>query len=116
MFSGKHVHVFPKKHRTMIILRLTASGSGSGFEVYNVSIKNYQNKNGVTILLHTDVYNKLLAKDQGGMLGHVGENPRNSVTIVTPPRFEFSGRMEIWSDEMPESNKGTAKISLKEDW
>ena len=28
----------------MIILRLTASGSGSGFEVYNVSIKNYQNK------------------------------------------------------------------------
>lgn len=86
------------------------------FEVYNVSIKNYQNKNGVTILLHTDVYNKLLAKDQGGMLGHVGENPRNSVTIVTPPRFEFSGRMEIWSDEMPESNKGTAKISLKEDW
>ena len=105
-----------KKHRTMIILRLTASGSGSGFEVYNVSIKNYQNKNGVTILLHTDVYNKLLAKDQGGMLGHVGENPRNSVTIVTPPRFEFSGRMEIWSDEMPESNKGTAKISLKEDW
>ena len=80
------------------------------------SIKNYQNKNGVTILLHTDVYNKLLAKDQGGMLGHVGENPRNSVTIVTPPRFEFSGRMEIWSDEMPESNKGTAKISLKEDW
>ena len=34
----------------------------------------------------------------------------------TPPRFEFSGRMEIWSDEMPESNKGTAKISLKEDW
>ena len=49
----------------MIILRLTASGSGSGFEVYNVSIKNYQNKNGVTILLHTDVYNKLLAKDQG---------------------------------------------------
>ena len=47
------------------------------------------------------------------MLGHVGENPRNSVTIVTPPRFEFSGRMEIWSDEMPESNKGTAKISLK---
>lgn len=46
-----------KKHRTMIILRLTASGSGSGFEVYNVSIKNYQNKNGVTILLHTDVYN-----------------------------------------------------------
>ena len=75
-----------------------------------------QNKNGVTILLHTDVYNKLLAKDQGGMLGHVGENPRNSVTIVTPPRFEFSGRMEIWSDEMPESNKGTAKISLKEDW
>ena len=33
-----------KKHRTMIILRLTASGSGSGFEVYNVSIKNYQNK------------------------------------------------------------------------
>ena len=73
----------------MIILRLTASGSGSGFEVYNVSIKNYQNKNGVTILLHTDVYNKLLAKDQGGMLGHVGENPRNSVTIVTPPRFEF---------------------------
>lgn len=44
-----------KKHRTMIILRLTASGSGSGFEVYNVSIKNYQNKNGVTILLHTDV-------------------------------------------------------------
>lgn len=105
-----------KKHRTMIILRFTASGSGSGFEVYNVSIKNYQNKNGVTILLHTDVYNKLLAKDQGGMLGHVGENPRNSVTIVTPPRFEFSGRMEIWSDEMPESNKGTAKISLKEDW
>ncbi len=39
-----------EKHRTMIILRLTASGSGSGFEVYNVSIKNYQNKNGVTIL------------------------------------------------------------------
>ena len=77
---------------------------------------HYQNKNGVTILLHTDVYIKLLAKDQGGMLGHVGENPRNSVTIVTPPRFEFSGRMEIWSDEMPESNKGTAKISLKEDW
>ena len=28
-----------KKHRTMIILRLTASGSGSGFEVYNVSLK-----------------------------------------------------------------------------
>ena len=62
-----------KKHRTMIILRLTASGSGSGFEVFNVSIKNYQNKNGVTILLHTDVYNKLLAKDQGGMLGLVGK-------------------------------------------
>ena len=77
----------------MIILRLTASGSGSGFEVYNVSIKNYQNKNGVTILLHTDVYNKLLAKDQGGLLGHVGENPRNSVTIVTPPRFEFSDQI-----------------------
>lgn len=115
-YSADYRRIFLKKHRTMIILRLTASGSGSGFEVYNVSIKNYQNKNGVTILLHTDVYNKLLAKDQGGMLGHVGENPRNSVTIVTPPRFEFSGRMEIWSDEMPESNKGTAKISLKEDW
>ena len=115
-YSADYRRILRKKHRTMIILRLTASGSGSGFEVYNVSIKNYQNKNGVTILLHTDVYNKLLAKDQGGMLGHVGENPRNSVTIVTPPRFEFSGRMEIWSDEMPESNKGTAKISLKEDW
>jgi hypothetical protein len=98
-----------KKHRTMIILRLTASGSGSGFEVYNVSIKNYQNKNGVTILLHTDVYNKLLAKDQGGMLGHVGENPRNSVTIVTPPRFEFSGRWKFGQMKCLKVIKGLQK-------
>ena len=36
--------------------------------------------------------------------------------LVKIQEIEFSGRMEIWSDEMPESNKGTAKISLKEDW
>ena len=95
-----------KKHHGRIHLRLTATGSGNIFEVYNITAKQFENRYNQTFMLYVNVYDKLNAKD-GMALGHVGQSANS-------PEFFFRGDMEIWSDEIPESNKGESKIDIPE--
>lgn len=96
-----------KKHHARISLKVNAKGSGEGFAMFNKAMNRFEDQNGKDIMLYADVYDKLNASD-GAAAGHVGENINKS------PRFEFTGRMEIWSNEIPEDHKGTSKINLSE--
>ena len=91
-----------KKHHGRIHLRLTAYGSND-WQIYNSTYYkfiSYQNK---TVMIYAQVYNKSEAEKPGHSLGRVGVSG-------TSPKYYFRGNMEIWSDEIPESNRGFSKI------
>lgn len=98
--------VFWKKHHGRIHLRLTATGSGNVFDIFNIATRKFENSYNQTVMIHANVYDKLNAKDNAA-LGHVGSN-------LTAPTFYWRGNMEIWSDEIPEANRGKSKIDISE--
>ncbi len=94
-----------KSHNGDIILRLSnLSGSGeNGVEAYDDKSKSYITAN--PYILFTHVYDK-----HHMYFGRVGEK-----ILLSPnstPKYSMYGNMEIWSKEIPETNKGLGTIKL----
>lgn len=89
-----------KKHHATIMLRFTAKGGGHGLEVFTEQ-QQYVNRDGLTTMAYTQVYNKLTM-----FLGRFGK--------TTWGAYVVNGNMEIWSNEIPEINKGLATIVYPE--
>ena len=50
-------------------------------------------------------------------LGRFGESAIPTGPVVGPfTRYYLDGRMEIWSNEIPEINKGTSKLYFLKYW
>lgn len=49
--------------------------------------------------------------ENGLYWGHVKEHIKQGI-FDQNPKYSLKGRMEVWSDEIPESKKGTAKVDL----
>lgn len=96
-----------KKHHATIHVRFNMSGSGNkGVEVHYTDHLGYQIA-GMPFLHSAEIY----GEKEGFYWGRVGEH--KPVTIFDQsPKYSLTGRMEIWSNEIPESKKGTAKIDL----
>ena len=95
-----------KKHGATIYLRFTATGSGpDGLQILYSDLG--LQKPSMPFTLITDVYDERTMR-----LGQVGENPEGSIMQPRDYRYSLQGRMEIWSNEIPEDHKGTAKIDL----
>lgn len=85
-----------KKNPATIMLRFTAKGSGHGLEVFTKE-QQYINRDGLSTMAYTQLSNKLTV-----FLGRFGMTPWGTYTL--------NGNMEIWSNEIPEANKGLATI------
>lgn len=94
-----------KKHHASVHFRYQLSGSGLGFGVPNPSWSYFISQNNQNLLTVVDPYGK---KDYN--IGIYGRNEQYGNGI---PMWSLTGRMEIWSDEIPESRKGTSKVDFK---
>ena len=101
-----------KKHHATVHLRFKATASGEGIEVYNEAYSRFENQNNANVMLYTEVYDK-----KNVNLGRFGETAKPSGPVVGPfTRYSLDGRMEIWSNEIPETNKGTSKLYFLKNW
>lgn len=92
-----------KRHHTGVHFRYQLAGSGLGFGAsFNGSFIGHNNQ---LILNVEDPYGK-----DDYNLGVYGRNEQYGNGI---PMWSLTGRMEIWSDEIPESHKGTSKVDFK---
>lgn len=99
-----------KKHHATIILTYEIKNSSSPFEAYyNVGFKIQTGGR-----LDTEVYDK--RNDM--RVGRFTELAKPSASVAVGPftRFLFDGKMSIWSNEIPEENKGTSKLSYNKNW
>lgn len=92
-----------KKHHTNIHTRLNVSGEG--LQVW-YDDRGYQTPS-MPYMQHAQIYGEV----NGLYWGHVKAHESTSIFDQTP-KYSLTGRMEVWSDEIPESKKGTAKIDL----
>lgn len=58
-------------------------------------------------VVHAPIYGEV----NGLYWGHVKEHIKQGI-FDQNPKYSLKGRMEVWSDEIPESKKGTAKVDL----
>ena len=106
-FLSQKKKILWKKHRATIYVRLTATGSGpNGLEVIYADAGIQ--KPSMPFLIEANVYDEWTMR-----YGRVGENEPGSIMQPVPYRYTLNGRMEIWSNEIPEAKKGTAKLDLK---
>ena len=92
-----------KKHHTNIHTRLNISGEK--LQAYYVD-RGYQTPM-MPFVVHAPIYGEV----NGLYWGHVGAHIKQGI-FDQKPKYYLSGRMEVWSDEIPESKNGTAKVEL----
>lgn len=111
-FLSQKKKILWKKHNAKVILRFNAVGSGRGIEVYD-NKNGFNNRNNQEVTLYTDTYDKLNMD-----LGRFGETPKPTSSVVVGPfeRYYLSGKMSIWSNEIPETNKGLGTLKDQENW
>ncbi|WP_279179004.1 DUF4848 domain-containing protein [Parabacteroides johnsonii] len=100
-----------KKHHATIILTYEIKSSSSPFEAYYY---NAGFKIQIGGRLDTEVYDKR----NGMRVGRFTELAKPSASVAVGPftRFLFDGKMSIWSNEIPEKNKGVSKLSYHQNW
>ena len=93
-----------KRHHANVHFRYQLIGSRDGFGTSNAQNTAFISNNNQVLLSIVDPFGK---KDYN--LGVYGKN-----NLITGKGIEWSltGRMEIWSNEIPESRKGTSKVEF----
>lgn len=96
-FLSQWKKVIWKKHSATITLSVKATSAENCFEIYSKNDNLYRNQNNKKVLLYTAIKNKLTM-----YLGRFGG------VLYGDPKLD--GEMGIWSNEIPESNKGAGRI------
>lgn len=92
-----------KKHHATITLKFQAKASGKGLEIYDMEHNIFRNENDKPVTIKYDTYGKVNV-----FSGRFGSTSNPST------HYSIDGQMEIWSNEIPESNKGVSKIYFYE--
>lgn len=92
-----------KKHHATITLKFQAKASGKGLEIYDMQHNIFRNENDKPVTIKYDTYGKVNVF-----------SGRFSSTSYPNTHYSIDGQMEIWSSEIPESNKGLGKIYFYE--
>lgn len=111
-FLSQKKKVLWKKHSARIRLYFNASATGAGLEIYDKTHMKFDNQNNRDVTLIIDTYDKINVN-----IGRFGEDGIPSGPVVGPfVRFSLKGKMAIWSNEIPETNKGLGKLDRLENW
>lgn len=111
-FLSQKKKILWKKHHATVRHHIKASGSGDGLEIYDSGHNRFDNQNNRDVTLNIATYDKLNVN-----IGRFGETAIPSGPVVGPfKRYSLEGEMEIWSNEIPESNKGLGKLVVDENW
>lgn len=102
-FLSEKKKILWKKHHTNIHTRLNVTGEN--LQVW------YTNRGYRTPAMPYMQYAQIYGEVNGLYWGHVKAHKREHIFDQTP-MYSLKGRMEVWSDEIPESKKGTAKVDL----
>ena len=94
-----------KRHHASVHFRYQLKGSGLGFGAPAPQGGYFISHDNQVILNIVDPYGK-----ETYNLGVFGKNDRYGNGV---PMWSLSGRMEIWSDEIPESKRGTSKVDFQ---
>lgn len=94
-----------KRHHASVSFRYQLSGSGLGFGASDPQDTYFISHNNQILLNVVDPFGK-----EDYRLGIYGRNERYGNGV---PMWSLTGRMEIWSDEIPESKKEHQKSILK---
>lgn len=111
-FLSQWKKILWKKRHATVIMHVKASGTGDGLEIYDKPGQKFDNQNNKNFTLRIDTYNKLNVN-----IGRFGESQIPSGPVVGPfIRYELSGEMEIWSNEIPQVRQGLGTLSVKHYW
>lgn len=99
-----------KKHHATVILTYEIKESSNPFEAYYTTGFKIQTAG----RLDTEVYDKR----NDLRVGRFAELAKPSASVAVGPftRYSFNGKMSIWSNEIPEKNKGISKLSYHQNW
>lgn len=112
-FLSQKKKILWKKHNSTIRLRVNAQASGRGLEIYDKAHSKFDNQNNREFMINMDTYDKINVN-----IGRFGETPKPTSSVVVGPfeRYYLSGKMSIWSSEIPETNKGLGTLKDQENW
>lgn len=110
-YLSQRKKVLWKKHHATIILTYEIKASSSPFEAY-------YNNVGFRIQTSGRLDTKVYDKQNDMRVGRFTELAKPTASVAVGPftRFLLNGKMSIWSNEIPESNKGVSKLSYHKNW